>query len=125
MGAWDIRPFDNDGAMDLIAEIRNGDFSFEGTRWAFDDPNYLEVDGGQRAVALAALVRIIHQDPAAPASPLDADSLAAFAAQLTPESITWIHHELHRALSNREQSELFELWEESGSLDAWFAASFE
>ncbi len=100
-----------------------GDFSFEWVSTAVEDENYLEVDGGQMAVALAALVRIINRDPGAPDSPLDEADLAAFAAQLTPERITWIRQLQQRALSDGEHSELYELWEETDSLNSWLEAS--
>ena len=54
MGAWGSGPFENDGAGDLLASIRAGDFSFDALGWAFED-GYLEVDGGQIALALVDL----------------------------------------------------------------------
>lgn len=123
MGAWDVGPFDNDGALDLLAEIRMGDFSFESFTSAFEDEDYLEIDAGQMAVALAALVRITNQDPGAPDNPLGEADLAAFAAQLTPERISWIRQQQERALSDGEHSELYELWAETDSLNSWLEAS--
>lgn len=122
MGAWGHGPFENDGAGDLLAEIRHGDFTFEGVEWAFEDPEYLEVDGGQIAVALAALVRVTRGELATPEE-VDTASVEAFAAQLNPERVEWITAQLERTLSNGEASELYELWEETEYFEAWKQAS--
>ena len=78
MGAWGSGPFENDGAGDLIASIGHGDFTFESVAWAFEG-DYLEVDGGQIAIALLELVLIVRadrkRDPAT--QDLDLDSFTA------------------------------------------------
>ncbi|MFC9983080.1 DUF4259 domain-containing protein [Microbacterium keratanolyticum] len=104
MGAWGHGPFENDGAGHFLAEIRHGDFTFGG-EWAFEDPDYLEADGGQIAVPLAALVRVTHGELATPEE-VDAASVEAFAAQLNPERLEWITAQFERTLSDGEASEL-------------------
>lgn len=122
MGAWDTGPFDNDGALDVLAEIRHGDFTFAGIDELFDDPEYLEVDGGQIAVALAALVQASRGKMDAPAG-LGGAELESFAAMLTPERLDWLQAQLDRALADGESSELYELWEETDELASWLAVS--
>ncbi|KAB1652962.1 DUF4259 domain-containing protein [Pseudoclavibacter chungangensis] len=123
MGAWGTKPFENDGALDLLAEIRHGDFSFDGIAWAFEDPDYLEIDGGQIAVALAALVRITRGDADVATSEFVPEDLGAFASLLTPERIAWIQRQLDRTLAGGDASELYELWEETGDFEEWLSVS--
>lgn len=108
MGAWGFGPFENDGAGDLLAGIHHGDFTFDAVEWAFEDADYLEVDGGQIAVALAALVQAANGKLPVP-SEIDASQLRTFADQLSPERLAWIQSQLDRALSDGEASELYEL----------------
>ena len=117
MGAWGSGPFENDGAGDLVASIRAGDFSFDELGWAFED-GYLEVDGGQIALALVdlALVGLGIHAPASGVADLD---LTDFVADLSRERLDWIVSVAERTLSGSEASELYELWEETDELDGW------
>ncbi|WP_454557298.1 DUF4259 domain-containing protein, partial [Salmonella enterica] len=80
---WGSGPFENDGAGDLIASIGHGDFTFETVEWAFED-DYLEVDGGQIAVALLELVLIVRADRKRDPATQDLD-LDSFTSTLTSE----------------------------------------
>lgn len=117
MGAWGSGPFENDGAGDLLASIRSGDFSFDELGWAFED-GYLEVDGGQIALALVdlALVGLGVRPPSPVLEDLD---LTGFSAELSGERLSWIVGVADTALSGAEASELYELWEETEDLDGW------
>ncbi|MCJ0904419.1 DUF4259 domain-containing protein [Rhodococcus sp. ARC_M6] len=118
MGAWGSGPFENDGAGDVVASIGHGDFTFESVEWTFED-DYLEVDGGQIAVALLELVLIVRadrkRDPLV--EELDLDD---FADALTGERLTWLIDMVERTIASTD-SELFELWDEQGpeELAAW------
>ncbi|MFJ3395293.1 DUF4259 domain-containing protein [Leifsonia aquatica] len=116
MGAWGSGPFENDGAGDLLAEIGDGSFSFDEIVWAFEDDDYLEVDGGQMAIALAELVIVVREQKPVAYEGID---LAAFQGMLNPERIQWIHDQAVRATSDSDASELYELWEDAGDLDNW------
>jgi len=120
MGTWGIGPFDNDGAADLVADIRDGQFTFEGIQWAFEDPDYLEVDGGQIAIALGALIESVRKGQGLEG--LDFDP-PVFTDQITPERVTWVRSQIARTLAGDERSELHELWKESGDLEAWLEVS--
>lgn len=74
-------------------------------------------------MALAALLRIINDEPGAPESPLNEEELSWPKAQLTPDWITWIQSQQSRVLSDGAHSELYELWEEGNSLDEWLKSS--
>lgn len=120
MGAWGVGPFENDGAMDFVADLRAGDFTLDGLAWAFEDEEYLEVDGGQMALALAEVAVAIRQNAPSPVSDLD---LSAVAVHFTPENVAFIHAQVKRTLSDAEHSELYELWEETPDFEAWLTVS--
>ncbi len=122
MGAWGFGPLENDGASDLIAEIEDGDFSFEGVEWAFEDEDYLEVDGGQMAIAMAALVQVGRGERPLPHE-LSPTGLEAFMSQIGPEQLEFIQEQVKRALSSPDESELYELWLETDEFDQWYEAS--
>ncbi|QRY63976.1 DUF4259 domain-containing protein [Gordonia sp. PDNC005] len=119
MGTWGAGPFENDAAADLLVEISDASFDFESQAWAFDD-EYIEVDGGQIAIAMGALVTIGRGDGSG--GPADVDAVA-FAASLTDEQLTRLREWIGRVLADGDTSELYELWEESEDLDEWLAAS--
>ena len=53
MGTWGSGPFENDGAGDLLAALRAGNFGIEDFSGYLDE-DYLEVDDAQAATAIAA-----------------------------------------------------------------------
>lgn len=114
MGAWGAGPWENDGALDLRAEIEDGGLVVEDLAWAFED-EYLEVDGGQIALALVDLALAVRGLRPAPG---DLD-LGRVAPVFTPEVVAWIAEQADRTLAGTETSEAYELWEEAGSLDEW------
>lgn len=120
MGAWGIGPFENDNAAELLDQVRSGDFAFEAMDWAFEDPDYLEVDGGQFAIALGSLVQVARGELPLPAPDLN---LSSFAAQLTSDRVKWIRAQVERALSGADYSELYDLWADTGELKSWVEAS--
>ncbi|MDR2566758.1 MAG: DUF4259 domain-containing protein [Bifidobacteriaceae bacterium] len=120
MGAWGTGPFDNDGAADLVAEIRYDDFDLDNVAWAFEDPDHMVVDGGQIAIALGALIQAVNGLRPGPDDELD---LADFKAQLTPERVAWVRAEMLRAMSDGAVSEAYDLWEDAGELEAWLEES--
>lgn len=117
MGAWSSEPFGNDGAGDLVATIANGQFTFDELAWAFED-DYLEVDGGQYALALVEIALVLRG--VRPAHPELADvDLTPVAGLFTEDRLRWIVEMADRALTDSETSELYELWEEAGTLEEW------
>ncbi|MDH6679306.1 hypothetical protein M2284_003522 [Rhodococcus sp. LBL1] len=115
MGTWGSGPFENDGAGDLLAAIRAGDFDIEDyCRHA--DEEYLEADDAQAAIALAEVVAAAHGLRPAPRE-LDGIDAAAYVGALTPEQRAWILGTLERAIADSVTSELHELWAENGPED--------
>lgn len=121
MGTWGSGPFENDGAGDLLAALRAGDFDIDDYTGHVDE-EYVEVDDAQAAIALAEVVAVGHGLRSAPPQ-LDGIDAAAYAGSLTPEQRAWIVATLARAIADSETSELHELWAENGpeDLEAWRA----
>lgn len=121
MGTWGVGPFDSDGAGDLLAMIRHGDFTFAEVDPYFEDDEYVEADGGQAALAMVELALAVHGAPHA-AVPEEETLVPAFAAHLTPARTRWLLEQADRGLADPDTSELYELWTEPGA-DAWLTAS--
>ena len=122
MGAWGSGAFENDDALDAVAELVDGTFELDTLREALDGA-YLEAPDGSIAlalveVALAALGRI---DPAAE---LDEVDIRLVSTQFDDAAYELLLRAADRAVHPTE-SELFELWEEAGEdeLAEWRAAA--
>lgn len=121
MGTWGYGPFENDGAGDLLASLRAGDFDIDQYSTHVDD-GYLEVDDAQAAVAMGEVLAVAHGlRPAC--SQLDGIDAAAFARSFTPDHRAWILETLARTIADSDTSELHELWAENGpeDLETWRA----
>ena len=121
MGTWDMGPFDNDGAGDLLAALRAGCFDIDDYCRHVDE-EYLEADDAQAAIALAEVVAVARGLQPAPPQ-LDGIDAAAYTESLSPEQRGWILTTLRRAVAGSDTSELHELWAENGpeDLEAWRA----
>jgi hypothetical protein len=121
MGTWGYGPFENDGAGDLLAALRAGDFDIDDYSGHVDE-EYLEADDAQAAIALAEVVAVAHGLRPAPPQ-LDGIDAAACAGSWTPDQRAWILTTLERAIADSDTSELHELWAENGpeDLETWRA----
>ncbi|WP_170219200.1 DUF4259 domain-containing protein [Nocardioides litoris] len=116
MGSWDAGAFDNDDAADWSGELdeaRNpARFARETLRTAVRTTGYLEAPAGSAAVAAAAWFASAH----------DAAPPSAYAPSTRPPRLTRRHRRLATAALQRVRgtdSELRDLWEESGELVAF------
>lgn len=126
MGAWSHEPFGNDTAADWKYELEAAkDLSLiEG---AFDrvlesEEDYVDASDAEQAVAAAdVLARLVTQRTENLEKLQIVDAWVA-KIQVKPrkELIRKAQQALHRIMS--EESELFELWQESGSYDDWAAS---
>lgn len=129
MGAWGTGVFENDGAGDLLAELRHAEperraaVVREALRFAVEATDYLEVIEGQAAVAAAAVVAAgrngTEQASNGWAQPLAQADLPSS----TPEDVDLARLALARVVG--DHSEWRELWEETAELDAALAAVAE
>lgn len=115
MGTWGSGPFENDGAGDLLADIRAGAFDIDDYCRHVDE-EYLEADEAQAAIALAEVVAVAQGLRPAPGE-LDGIDAAAYVGALTPQQRAWILTTLERAIAGDDTSELHELWAENGPED--------
>jgi hypothetical protein len=126
MGAWGIKPFENDGAGDFEAELcvfHPDDPNFIRSIFeSADTEDYLEVDIGQAVVAAATIIAAMNG--------MEDDTI--------PERVrTWIDRNNHynsaslvpialQALDSvardAEHSEIYELWQESEHFYEWQAS---
>ncbi|MBM4575956.1 DUF4259 domain-containing protein [Rhodococcus hoagii] len=121
MGTWGSGPFENDGAGDLLAGLREGGLRHRRLHES-RRRGVLEADDAQAAIAYAEIVAVGRGIESA--SPqLDGIDAAAFCASLTPEQHAWILTTLERAIADSDTSELHELWAENGpeDLEEWRA----
>ena len=120
MGAWGMGPFDNDGALDQLGDLDGGEETANRLttvmREILDEDDYVEGPEMSGAVAVACLVgaRVIGAEP---------DAVAAQWLESNPFEPSTELRDLARATIDRatrpDDNELYELWEESGSLDTW------
>ncbi|MFB9676029.1 DUF4259 domain-containing protein [Streptosporangium vulgare] len=125
MGAWGMGPFDNDGALDQLGDLDEVEAKDMTDRLALamreilDDAEYVEGPEMSGAVAVACLVgaRVIGTEP---------DDAAARWLESNPFEPSTELRDLARATIDRatrpDDNELYELWEDSGSLDRWLAS---
>lgn len=112
MGTWGAGPFENDGAGDLLAALRAGDFDIDDYCRHVDE-DYVEVDDAQAAIALAEVVAVAHGIRTATGE-LDGIDTVAYVGALTADQRKWILTTLERAIADGDTSELYELWAENG-----------
>lgn len=124
MGAWGIGVYENDGAGDFLAELRDAAAPREVLAYAVEsglNEDYLEVDEGTAALTAAAVIAAITTGVAPQDEPTAAATVAALSlsasdvAPLIPVAL----EALDRVAA--EDSELAELWDEVDKGDEWRA----
>ena len=123
MGAWGTGSFDNDGALDFLADYREGTAAVVEAVLKdlanLEDGTYIEIDAGQAAIVAAEIVAACHDNPAIS---LDEgvleDSLVHRAAVIENlDLIDFASTALSKLLVS-EMSELAELWEDAEPAEA-------
>lgn len=124
MGAWGIGVYENDGAGDFLAELRDAAAPREVLAYAVEsglNEDYLEVDEGTAALTAAAVIAAITTGVAPQDEPTAAATVAALSlsasdvAPLIPVAL----EALDRVAA--KDSELAELWDEVDKGDEWRA----
>jgi hypothetical protein len=121
VGAWDTGPFDNDAALDWLAELEeSGIAAIRSALGRVGSHGRPEADDVSVAVAAAAVLAVAWGtvDSAVPDEVSDwvATQAGLLPTELRPAAIA----ALDRILT---ASELGELWEQSDEFDAWQAAT--
>jgi hypothetical protein len=124
MGAWGVESFENDDALDWLADLEQADdeqFLVETLTAAIEEAGYLEVGVASNAIAAAEVVATLAGRPA-PNLPKVAVAWAATHAVPDPGSLVAL---ALGALDRIERkSELASLWVE-GYAELWLAAVAE
>lgn len=113
MGTWDTGAFDNDGAGDWVADLRHAapeeraGLLLDALRNVTDEPDYVEVDTAQAALAASAVVAAAR--PGAPSAV--PDFLADGAIDLPDGTEALAVRALDRIMA--KDSEWHELWAET------------
>jgi hypothetical protein len=125
MGAWGMKPFENDGAGDFEAELclshpDNPDF-IRSTLASIEGEDYLEVDSGQAVIACATVIAAMNgmegnDLPKRLRAWID-DNKQYNTAPLIPLAL----HALDRVTSDADSSEIYDLWQESQHFQEWRA----
>jgi hypothetical protein len=114
MGAWGTGVFENDGALDFLAELRDtapaerAAFVRERLGEAADEDDYLEVDSGQHAVAAAAVVAAVRSGTGQ--ASVDTGIPTAELPPADPDLVSLALRALDRVAA--DDSEWHELWAE-------------
>ncbi|TRX32830.1 DUF4259 domain-containing protein [Corynebacterium guaraldiae] len=111
MGTWDVGPFDNHAACEVLAEIRDGSFDLDTFKKScVDSP--IDVDDAEAVIALGALAT-------SPADKLPAGvSVDSVKALRTPQTRAWLRKKINTAMEPNK-SPIYALWETTGELDLW------
>lgn len=118
MGAWGTGHFDNDDALDLVAELEQE--GLNAVQRALDDASgneeYLQADLAAKLLAAAEVLAALIGKPSSELPEAVADWIAVHRKQpaqhllmATRQSLDWI----------AEDSELTELWQESDEFAEW------
>lgn len=115
MGYWDVGPFDNSAAREVVDALRCGHFNFD--QFAFDcaAEGKLDAELGAGIVALLALIDDSYPLPA------DIDRKVLASLDL-PRVSAWLKRQRHRVLDPKS-SGLYDFWSESEQIQDWLDAT--
>jgi hypothetical protein len=117
MGAWEAGAFENDTAMDWVADLERVGAQAVRTALSVAADGFLEAPEGEEAVAAAEVVASALGE-LGPNLPQDVRRwIAANAGQLSAEDVTLARGAMKRVVS--EDSELKELWIDDAGDDDW------
>lgn len=117
MGTWNVGPFDNDAAQELLRDIRSDCFNFDQFRFECAADTVLDTEDAAVVIALSALV----QRCAAGRLPtgIAQDDLLPLH---TIEARAWLNRQ-YESILNEDVSPLYAIWEATGELDMWLASA--
>jgi hypothetical protein len=117
MGAWEVGPFENDTALDWVADLEETGAQAVRTALSVAADGYLEAHEGAEAVAAAEVVASALGEPGRNLPASVRHWLAANAGELVPEDVTLARGAMKRVVS--EDSELWGLWVEDAEDEFW------
>ena len=117
-GAWDVGPFDNDDALDWVWELESSDdlSALEAAlRAGASEGSYIEAPTGSVAIAAAEVVAALTGNPL-PQLPDEVVSWTSNRSLSKDSELVRLARKVIAAVQNSTNSELAELWSESGEL---------
>jgi hypothetical protein len=117
MGTWNVGPFDNDAAQDLLRDIRSDRFNFDQFRFECAADAALAAEDAAVIIALSALVQRCAAGRL-PAGIVYDDLLPLHSV----EARAWLSRQ-YESILNEEVSPLYAIWEATGELDMWLASA--
>ncbi|MEU1735451.1 DUF4259 domain-containing protein [Streptosporangium sp. NPDC020145] len=126
MGAWDLGPFDNDGALDLLAHLDGtadpAAALSEALREILDQDDYVEGPDMAGAVAMACLTiaRLAGAESVALTDPVAVRWLEGNPFQVDA-ALRGLAADLLDRAARPGDNELYDLWQDADSLDEWLA----
>lgn len=124
MGAWGTGPFENDDAMDWIDELQEHnsvDTLIVSITDMIQAEEYIEADAASQAIAAAQIVACLNGQPVSEL-PQDAQAWVKGKTRPSPQVLTDTKTVLEQVMEN---SELRELWQDSGIHDQWVSKTNE
>ena len=117
MGAWEVGPFENDTALDWVADLRSGGAEAVRVALSAAADGFLDAREGEEVVAAAEVVASALGEPA-PNLPGDVTAwIAANSGQLSRDDVALARGAMARVVS--EKSELRELWVDDAEDEEW------
>ncbi|MEV4097128.1 DUF4259 domain-containing protein [Streptosporangium saharense] len=126
MGAWDLGPFDNDGALDLLGHLDGrADLATAlagALREVLDQDGYVEGPDMAGGVALAclAVARLAGAETVALTDPVAVRWLETNPFEVD-ETLRGLATGVLDRAADPGDNELYDLWEDAGVLDKWLA----
>jgi len=123
MGAWGTNSFDNDGALDFLADYREGTAAVVETILRdiahLADGTYIEADAGQAAIVAAEVVAACHDNASAAVDDDMREDMLAHRADVAAnlDLIDFASAAIPKVMVS-ETSELAELWDDAEPADA-------
>ncbi|MDO5031793.1 DUF4259 domain-containing protein [Corynebacterium sp.] len=111
MGTWDVGPFDNHAAIEVLAAIRAGSFDIERFKKTSADLP-LDVEDTEAAIALGTLAKTPRDRLPEGVKP------EAIRPLCTPQTRAWLRKRINAALEP-DTSPAYAVWETTGELEQW------
>ncbi len=123
MGAWGVGSFENDAARDWAYDLEAA-ADLSPVEEALDkvlqgDSGYLDADDAEEALAAVEVIAGLQGNPSEEPEPVD-EWVSAHKQEVPARLAKKSHAAIARILG--DDSELVELWRDSGSFDEWQAA---
>lgn len=115
MGFWDVGPFDNSAALELVEDLRAGRFSLDVFRFRCAGSAAPDADDAAVVIALNALLTRPEERPAGIGEAELAEIDTAF-------NRSWLRKQA-REILDAEHSSLYAHWEATGEAEEWVRAT--